>query len=39
LISDPELKELKEEILGFSENFSAFKIVEDEALEGNSEIL
>ncbi len=36
LISDPELKEIKEEILGFSDNFSAFKIAEDEALEGNS---
>ncbi len=38
LISDPELKEIKEEILGFSDNFSAFRLVEDEELEGNLEI-
>lgn len=35
LVSDPELKEIKEEILGFSDNFSAFKMAEDKELEKN----
>ena len=35
LLSDPELKELKDEILGFSEEFEAFQFTEDEDLEKN----
>lgn len=35
LVTDPELKELREEIIGYSEEFEAFQAREDEELEGN----
>jgi len=35
LIEDPELKEIKEEILGFADDFQAFKLIQDEELEKN----
>lgn len=39
LLDDPELKEIREEILGFSDNFAAFQMEADEDLEKNSETL
>ncbi len=35
LLMDPELKELKEEILGFTEEFEAYQDASDEELEKN----
>jgi hypothetical protein len=35
LLDDPELKEIREEILGFSDNFSAFQLEADAELEKN----
>jgi hypothetical protein len=35
LLDDPELKEIREEILGFSDNFAAFQLEADEELEKN----
>jgi hypothetical protein len=35
LLDDPELKEIREEILGFADNFSAFQMEADEDLEKN----
>ena len=35
LIKDPELREIRDEILGFAEDFQAFKLVQDEELEKN----
>ncbi len=35
LLGDPELKELKDEVVGFSEEFEAFQIEDDEVLEKN----
>lgn len=35
LLSDPELKELRDEILGFAEEFEAFQMELDEDLEKN----
>jgi hypothetical protein len=37
LLDDPELKEIREEILNFSDNFAAFQLEADEELEKNSE--
>lgn len=35
LLGDPELNELRDEIIGFSEEFEAFKLEEDEEIEKN----
>jgi hypothetical protein len=35
ILDDPELKEIREEILGFSDNFAAFQLETDEELEKN----
>jgi hypothetical protein len=37
LLGDPELKELKDEIVSYSEDFEAYKAEEEEALEKNLE--
>jgi hypothetical protein len=37
ILDDPELKEIREEILNFSDNFAAFQLEADEELEKNSE--